>query len=51
MIEAVASELSDRERKLAEIAARAAVVLDREHELEVEYLVSASRSDQIRRSA
>jgi hypothetical protein len=51
MAEAVAPELTDRERKLAEIAARVAIVLDREHELEVEYLVSASRSDQIRRSA
>lgn len=43
--------LTVRERKLAEVAARAAAVNDREHERELGYYVSASMSDQIRRPA
>lgn len=48
--ESTPSKRAERQRKLAEIAARSAVVLEREHKLEIEYLVSALSSDQIRRA-
>lgn len=51
MADTATRDRTERERKLAEIAARSAAVNDREHALEVDYYVSASMSDQIRRSA
>ena len=48
--ESTPSKRTERERKLAEIAARSAAVLGREHEIRMNYLVNASRSDQIHRS-
>lgn len=49
--QAHAMDSAERERKLAEIEARSAAVLGREHEIRMKYLVSALSSDQIRRTA